>query len=107
MSINIIIPMAGAGSRFAKAGNSRCRKMLIESVQHYARAPVISKNMRDNLSQTDARSAHIAVKCLKRLNKRFWLLTLKGKIRPLVITAIAREFVGFIWAMMQPQIVEA
>lgn len=95
------------GGGITKAGNSRCRKMLIESVQHYARAPVISKNMRDNLSQTDARSAHIAVKCLKRLNKRFWLLTLKGKIRPLVITAIAREFVGFIWAMMQPQIVEA
>lgn len=85
-----------------KAGNHRCRKMLIESVQHYARRPFISEQMRDNLSQIDAHSAQIAVKCLKRLNKRFWALTLKGKIRPVAITAIAREFVGFIWAMMQP-----
>jgi transposase len=95
------------GGSITKAGNGRCRKMLIESVQHYARAPVISANMRNNLSQIDAHSAQIAIKCLKRLNKRFWQLTLKGKIRPVVITAIAREFVGFIWAMMQPQTVEA
>lgn len=95
------------GGGITKSGNSRCRKMLIESVQHYARAPVISKNMKENLSQIDPHSAHIAIKCLKRLNKRYWFLIMKGKIRPLVITAIAREFVGFIWAMMQPQPVEA
>ena len=95
------------GGGITKAGNGRCRKLLIESVQHYARAPVISANMREHLSQIDAHSAHIAVKCLKRLNKRFWQLTMKGKIRTVVITAIAREFVGFIWAMMQPQVAEA
>ena len=27
---------------------------------------------------------------------------MKGKIRPVVITAIARELVEFIWATMQP-----
>ena len=27
---------------------------------------------------------------------------MKGKIRPVAITAVAREFVGFIWALMQP-----
>jgi transposase len=95
------------GGGITKAGNGRCRKMLIESVQHYVRAPVISANMQNNLSQIDAHSAQIAIKCLKRLNKRFWQLTLKGKIRSVAITAIAREFVGFIWAMMQPQTVEA
>ena len=91
------------GGGITKAGNHRCRRILIESMQHYSRTPRISEMMRDNLSQIDAPSAHIAIKCLKRLHKRFWALTLKGKIRPVVITAIAREFVGFIWAMMQPQ----
>jgi hypothetical protein len=28
---------------------------------------------------------------------------MKGKLRPVAITAMAREFVGFIWAMMQIQ----
>jgi transposase len=59
--------------------------------------------MKSNLSEVDASSGHIAIKCLKRLHKRFWALTLRGKLRSVAITAIAREFVGFIWAMMQPQ----
>ena len=86
-----------------KAGNSRCRKHLIESVQHYVKRPHLSKEMKDNLSQVDAHSATIAINCLKRLHKRYWSLTMKGKIRPVALTAIAREFVGFIWAMTQPE----
>jgi transposase len=93
------------GGGITKSGNHRCRKMLIESVQHYAKSPRISSKMGKNLAQIDAYSAHIAVKCLRRLHKRYWALTMKGKIRPVVITAIAREFVGFIWAMMRPELV--
>ena len=60
--------------------------------------------MKDDLIQVDRKSATIATNCMKRLHKRYWTLTMKGKIRPVAITAIAREFVGFIWAMMmQPE----
>lgn len=86
-----------------KAGNARCRTLLIESVQHYARSPHISAQMKSELSEVDAHSASIAVKCLKRLHKRYWALTLKGKLAPVAKVAIARELAGFIWAMMQPQ----
>ena len=85
-----------------KAGNHRCRTQLIESVQHYAKKPQVSLGMQSNLHQVDARSAAIAVKCMNRLNKRFWALVQKGKSRQVAMTAIAREFVGFIWAMMVP-----
>lgn len=95
------------GGSITKTGNSRCRKLLVESVQHYYKRPYISHRMRKELAQVNPQSAHIAVKCLKRLHKRFWALTMKGKQRPVVITAIARELVGFIWAMMQPVAVEA
>jgi transposase len=95
------------GGSITKTGNSRCRKLLVESVQHYYKRPYISHRMRKELAQVDPQSAHIAVNCLKRLHKRFWALTMKGKQRPVVITAIARELVGFIWAMMQPVAVEA
>lgn len=90
-----------------KTGNSRCRKMLIESVQHYSKRPYISNKMRQELARIDPHSAKIAIKSLKRLHKRYWSLTMKGKLRPVVITAIARELVGFIWAMMQPVQVQA
>jgi transposase len=91
------------GGSITKAGNHRCRTFLIESVQHYKKRPHLSSQMKQDLAQVDAQSANIAIMCLKRLHKRYWTLTLKGKIHPVAITAIAREFVGFIWAMMQRQ----
>ena len=66
---------------------SRCNIMC--------RSPQISLQMKSDLTQVDARTANTAIKCLKRLHKRYWALTMKGKIRPVAITAIAREFVGF------------
>jgi len=95
------------GGPITKTGNPRCRTQLIESVQHYMKKPQISYRMKSDLAQVDPHSAAIATKCLKRLHKRYWALTNKGKIRPVALTAIAREFVGFIWAMMQPQAVNA
>ena len=95
------------GGGITRAGNPRCRKCLVEAVQHYPRSPHITRQMKGNLLQVDANSANIATKCLKRLHKRYWALTMKGKIRSVAITAIARELTGFIWAMMQPQPLEA
>jgi transposase len=95
------------GGGITRAGNPRCRKCLVEAVQQYPRSPHITRQMKDTLLQVDANSANIAIKCLKRLHKRYWALTMKGKIRSVAITAIARELAGFIWAMMQPQPVEA
>ncbi len=92
------------GGSITKTGNHRCRKHLIESVQHYVKKPYLTAQMKDDLIQVDRKSATIATNCMKRLHKRYWTLTMKGKIRPVAITAIAREFVGFIWAMMmQPE----
>jgi transposase len=91
------------GGPITKTGNPRCRTQLIESVQQCTKRPVISKVMKSNLAEVDAHSANIAINCMNRLYKRFWSLANKGKSRQVAITAIAREFVGFIWAMMQTQ----
>ena len=95
------------GGSITKAGNVRCRTSIVEAVQHYVKKPRISAQMQENLAEVDGKSANIALHCMYRLHKRFWALTMKGKIRPVAITAIAREFVGFIWAMMRPELVEA
>jgi len=91
------------GGAITKAGNSRIRKCLVEAVQHCSKTPRLSQQMMENLSRIDAHSANIAVNCMKRLHKRYWHFILKGKIRPVALTATAREFAGFIWAMMQPE----
>lgn len=95
------------GGPITKIGNPRCRTQLVECIQHYVKKPQISYLMKADLAQVDAHSATIAIKCLKRLHKRYWALIMKGKIRPVALMAIAREFVGFIWAMMQPQTIRA
>lgn len=95
------------GGPITKTGNPRCRTQLIECIQHYVKKPQISYRMKSDLARLDPHSAAIAIKCLKRLHKRYWALTMKGKIRPVALTAIAREFVGFMWAMMQPHPVNA
>ena len=91
------------GGPITKAGNPRCRTQLIESVQQCMKRPVIGPVMKTNLAEVDAHSANIAINCMNRLYKRFWSLANKGKTRQVAIAAIAREFVGFIWAMMQAE----
>lgn len=88
------------GGSITKAGNHRCRTQLIESVQHLMKKPTIGYKMKKNLEQVDPVSSNIAIKCMHRLHKRFWALIIKGKSRNKAKTAIAREFAGFIWAMM-------
>ncbi len=88
------------GGSITKTGNHRCRTQLIESVQHSMKKPIISYKMKHNLEHIDPASASIAIKCMHRLHKRFWALVMKGKSRNKAKTAVAREFVGFIWAMM-------
>lgn len=88
-----------------KAGNTRCRKAIIGAIQHYMKKPRLTAPMKRDLQEVDAHSANIAIKCMKRLNKRFWALTCKGKTHNKAKVAVAREFVGFIWAMMQPEAV--
>lgn len=83
-----------------KAGNRRCRTQLIESVRHYIKQPRMSRQMKADCAQLDPASAGIVQKCLQRLHKRYWALTMKGKIRNVALVAIAREFTGFIWALM-------
>ena len=36
-----------------------------------------------------------------RLHRRFWRLMANGKNRNKVVTAVARELAGFIWAILQ------
>jgi len=95
------------GGPITKAGNKRCRTQLIEAAQHYVRSPKVSKNMELDLLQVNSQTASTAIKCMERLHKRFWALTMRGKLRPVAITAIARELVGFLWAVMQPQVAVA
>jgi transposase len=86
-----------------KTGNHRCRTLLIETVYHYVKKPGIGTKMKQAFALIDAQSACVATKCMHRLHKRYWALLMRGKIKQKALVAIARELVGFIWALMQPR----
>jgi len=91
-----------------KTGNGHVRRSLVEAAHAYgfpARVSRVLLKRQDDLPQV---IRDIAWKAQVRLCGRFRRLMARGKLRTKVVTAIARELVGFIWAIareVQPQVV--
>ena len=81
-----------------KTGNRRARKVLIEAAWTYARAA--QRPAARALGQPPAVRA-IAEKARHRLTARYRRLTARGKLATVAIAAVARESLGFIWAIAQ------
>jgi transposase len=83
------------------AGNSHVRRLLIEAAWHYRHRPsVVSLQKRRHGQPT--RVVALADRAMTRLHRRFHRMLEKGKPRPKVVVAVARELVGFIWAALRP-----
>jgi len=82
-----------------KAGNSRLRKLLIESSWHY-KYYVPSKRLAMRRKGQAPETIAYADKAGRRLSKKYNKLLLRGKISQKIVTAVARELSGFIWGMM-------
>jgi transposase len=82
-----------------KAGNSRLRKLLIESSWHY-KYYVPSKRLTMRRKGQALETIAYADKAGRRLSKKYSKLLLRGKISQKIVTAVARELSGFIWGMM-------
>lgn len=86
--------------RITKAGNSACRRILVECVQHYRKKPVPTATLRAKWKDQPAERVRVAMNCMQRLHKRYWTLE-QRKPKNVALVAIAREFAGFIWSLMQ------
>lgn len=82
-----------------KAGNGRVRHMLVESAWTYRHPPRIGKVKLYRLEATTPKVREIAWKAQTRLSARYRALSRRGKKTTVVCTAIARELVGFMWAV--------
>lgn len=82
-----------------KTGNGHLRRVLIESAWQYRHRPCLSNLQRALQSELDPHVLEIAWNAQLRLNRRYTRLTAKTKPPGKVITAVARELVGFIWAI--------
>jgi len=82
-----------------KAGNTLARRVLIEGAWTYRMTARVSRKLHDRLEPLSAVIRDIAWKAQVRLCARYRRLAAAGKPKVVVTTAIAREMVGFIWAI--------
>jgi transposase len=82
-----------------KTGNGHVRRVLVESSWSYRLPARKTAHLQRKAEKTTDAVQAIAWKAQKRLCKRYWHLTFKGKLKVQACTAVARELAGFIWAI--------
>jgi len=83
-----------------KTGNSHCRHVLVQAAWSYRHRPQTSVDLkRRQQGQPPAVITH-AWKAQQRLHQRFQHLA-ERKRPQIAVVAVARELVGFLWAVMQ------
>jgi transposase len=84
-----------------KTGNGHVRRVLVEAAWTYHHPARKTADLQRRAKQAPEAVQEIAWKAQTRLCGRYRLLEGKGKLKVKVCTAIARELVGFIWAIGQ------
>lgn len=89
-----------------KAGNGHLRRLLVEAAWHQRHRPAISAPLRQQRQNQPVRVIAIADRAQERLWKRCCRMTFRGKPTQKVVVAMARELVGYIWAVLywQPEV---
>jgi len=82
-----------------KTGNGHVRRVVVESAWSYRLPARKTAHLQRKAKKTSEAVQEIAWKAQKRLCRRYWHLIQKGKLQVQACTAVARELVGFIWAI--------
>jgi transposase len=82
-----------------KAGNTHARRALVEGAWAYRYPAKVSRHLQLRLEKQPKAIQDISWKAQVRLCKRYRKLIARGKHANQVVVAIARELVGFLWAI--------
>jgi transposase len=84
-----------------RTGNRHARWVLVEAAWNYRFRPGASKRINARRQRVAAGVRSIAQRAEQRLSRRFRRLIDRGKSSQKAVTAVARELVGFVWAIAQ------
>jgi transposase len=85
--------------RITRTGNAHLRHVLGEAAWHARHRPWLNLRLKKQLPTLPPGISEIAWKAQERLHRKFAKLTYHRKPAGKVATAVARELVGFIWAI--------
>ncbi len=83
-----------------KTGNGHLRRVLVESAWHYRHRPFVSTALRTRQHGAPPDVIARAWTAQHRLHRRYQRLAARGKPKPQIVTAVARELTGFVWAAL-------
>lgn len=93
----------GRGSRWqggiTKVGNNHIRRVLVESAWSYRHTPGVRRRIREKLRGLSPEIQAISWEAQNRLHKKYKRMLGKGKHKGTIVTSIARELLGFVWAI--------
>jgi transposase len=82
-----------------KTGNAHLRRVVVEAAWAYRHGPAIGSTLRKRQEKVSAEVIEMAWKAQHRLHRRYRKLIGRGKNQQQTIVALARELLGFIWAI--------
>ena len=82
-----------------KTGNAHLRRVVVEAAWAYRHRPSVGATLRKRQEHVSEEVKEIAWKAQQRLHERYRKLLAKGKNKGVVVTAVGRELLGFIWAI--------
>jgi len=85
--------------RITRTGNAHVRHVAVEAAWHCRRTPHVSRELARRQRGQSAAVVAIAWKGQERLQRRYLRLVAKGKPKPKAAVAVARELLGFAWAI--------
>jgi transposase len=91
-----------ARGAITKTGNAHLRRVLVEAAWHYRHRPFVGAALRRRQHNAPATTIAQAWTAQERLYRRYHRLHARGKPNQQVITAVARELTGFVWAALIP-----
>lgn len=90
-----------AQGAITKTGNAHLRRVLVESAWHYRHHPFVSAALRARQRGAPAPVVAQAWTAQQRLHRRYARFAARGKRKQHIVTAVARELTGFVWAALQ------
>lgn len=89
-----------------KAGNSRVRRILVEAAHHQRNPYRLTKALRQRREGQPAWVLEVANRAGTRLHRKYHRMAERRKPTNQVVTAVARELVGFIWALLNRELAQ-
>jgi transposase len=83
-----------------ETGNSQIRRSIVEVCWSYRHRPSLKGELLKRQENPDPEAKRIAWKAQHRLHMKYHRISAKGKGGKVAVVAVARELLGFIWAII-------